>query len=79
MLIVTADIGAGHDLPAKLLAEALERRGASAVVVDALGETGGILESAMRTGAETVLRRLPWLFALHASWRSGPEHALRAP
>jgi len=64
VLIVTADIGAGHDLPAKLLAEALERRGASAVVVDALGETGGILESAMRTGAETVLRRLPWLFAL---------------
>jgi processive 1,2-diacylglycerol beta-glucosyltransferase len=64
VLIVTADIGAGHDLPAELLAEALEARGASATIVDAIGEAGGILEAATRTGAETVLRRLPWLFAL---------------
>jgi processive 1,2-diacylglycerol beta-glucosyltransferase len=64
VLIVTADIGAGHDLPAKLLAEALEARGATAIIVDALGEAGGILETAMRSGAETVLRRFPWLFAL---------------
>jgi UDP-N-acetylglucosamine:LPS N-acetylglucosamine transferase len=63
VLIVTADIGAGHDLPARLLAEALEERGARAVVVDAIEEAGGILKAATRTGAETVLRRLPWLFA----------------
>jgi UDP-N-acetylglucosamine:LPS N-acetylglucosamine transferase len=63
VLIVSADIGAGHDLPARLLAEALEARGAETVVVDAIGEAGGIVEAAMRTGAETVLRRLPWLFA----------------
>jgi processive 1,2-diacylglycerol beta-glucosyltransferase len=64
VLIVTADIGAGHDLPARLLAAALQARGASAVIVDAIGEAGGITEAVMRTGAETVLRRLPWLFAL---------------
>jgi len=64
VLIVTADIGAGHDLPARLLAEAIEDRGASVTVVDAIEEAGGILKAATRTGAETVLRRLPWLFAL---------------
>ena len=64
VLIVTADIGAGHDLPAQLLAEALTARGATTIVVDAIGEAGGILEAATRTGAETVLRRLPRLFAL---------------
>jgi len=64
VLIVTADIGAGHDLPARLLAEALEARGAEAVVVDAIDEAGGVLKAATRTGAETVLRRLPWLFAI---------------
>jgi UDP-N-acetylglucosamine:LPS N-acetylglucosamine transferase len=62
VLIFTADIGAGHDLPARLLEEALAARGAETVVVDAIEEAGGILKAATRTGAETVLRRLPWLF-----------------
>ena len=64
VLIVTADIGAGHDLPARLLADALEERGAQATVVDAIEAAGGVLKAATRTGAETVLRRLPWLFAV---------------
>jgi processive 1,2-diacylglycerol beta-glucosyltransferase len=63
VLIVTADIGAGHDLPARLLSDALETRGTQTVVVDAIDEAGGVLKAATRTGAETVLRRLPWLFA----------------
>src|SRR6476469_7422666 len=58
VLIFTADIGAGHDLPARLLEEALEARGAETVVVDAIEEAGGILKAATRTGAETVMRRL---------------------
>ena len=64
VLILTADIGAGHDLPAQLLADALEERGAEVTVVDAIEAAGGVLKASTRTGAETVLRRLPWVFAI---------------
>jgi processive 1,2-diacylglycerol beta-glucosyltransferase len=40
VLIITASIGAGHDLPAALLAEALEERGVRAVVRDGLEAVG---------------------------------------
>ncbi len=62
VLIVTADIGAGHDLPAKLLATSLEERGANAVVVDGLAAGGRAVTALVRSGTETVLHRLPWLF-----------------
>jgi len=45
VLIVTADIGAGHDLPAKLLAEALDERGVETTIVDAIEAAGGVLKA----------------------------------
>lgn len=39
-LIVSASIGEGHDLPARILAAALEARGAEAPIVDSLAEAG---------------------------------------
>jgi processive 1,2-diacylglycerol beta-glucosyltransferase len=62
VLIVSADIGAGHDLPAALLAGALRARGAEVVVADGLRAMGPVVRGAVRSGAETVLRRMPWLF-----------------
>jgi processive 1,2-diacylglycerol beta-glucosyltransferase len=64
VLIVSADIGAGHDLPAALLADGLRARGAEVVVEDGLEAMGPIVRAAVRSGAETVLQRLPWLFEI---------------
>lgn len=64
VLILTADIGAGHDLPARLLADALRERGAEAEIADGLAAGGKAVSALVRSGAETVLRRLPWLFEL---------------
>jgi processive 1,2-diacylglycerol beta-glucosyltransferase len=64
VLILTADIGAGHDLPAQLLADAVTAAspGAEVEIADGLAAMGGLVHRAVRTGQETVLRRLPWLF-----------------
>src|SRR6266540_548810 len=64
VLILTADIGAGHDLPAELLAGALRDRGAQVVVEDGLTAMGPVVVALMRTGAETILNRLRLLFDL---------------
>ena len=61
VLIVTARIGAGHDLPAELLADAL-RPHADVTVVDSLDTGGAAIQAVARAGLETVLRRAPWLF-----------------
>ncbi len=64
VLIVSADIGEGHDLPARVLAGDLRAQHPDAEVwiVDGLREMGPLLRSAMRTGAELILGRLTWLF-----------------
>jgi len=61
-LILSADLGAGHDLPAELLAGALRERGAHAVIADGLTEMGSITETLGRRGAEMILRRAPFVF-----------------
>jgi processive 1,2-diacylglycerol beta-glucosyltransferase len=61
-LILSADLGAGHDLPAELLADALRERGAEAMIADGLIEMGAITEALGRRGAETILRRAPFIF-----------------
>src|SRR4051794_11489101 len=66
-LIVTADIGAGHDLPAQLLSDAMLATWDPApevVVADALRNAGRVVRAAMRNGAETVLEQAPWAFDL---------------
>ncbi|MDQ3648563.1 MAG: glycosyltransferase, partial [Actinomycetota bacterium] len=64
VLIVSADIGEGHDLPARMLAADLRARRPDAEVriIDGLREMGPVLRFAMRTGAEVILGRLTWLF-----------------
>ncbi len=59
VLILTADIGAGHDLPAELLADGIRAHepGAHVVVADALAAAGRGARAVTRTGAETILTR----------------------
>jgi processive 1,2-diacylglycerol beta-glucosyltransferase len=66
VLIVTADIGAGHDLPAELLAAGLREREPAAyvVVADGLAEAGRGAQALTRNGMETIAERLPRLFDL---------------
>jgi UDP-N-acetylglucosamine:LPS N-acetylglucosamine transferase len=55
-LVFTASIGAGHDLPAELLADALREHGATADVVDGL-EVGGPVARAIIGGASSLETR----------------------
>jgi len=51
VLVTTAAIGAGHDLPAELLAAAVRERGGEARVVDLLAETGRVVHSLVTSSA----------------------------
>jgi len=64
VLIVSADIGEGHDLPARVLAADLraQRPDAEVWIIDGLRAMGPLLRSAMRSGAEVIIGRLTWLF-----------------
>jgi len=64
VLVLTADIGAGHDLPAEALAlEVLaEAPQARVAVVDGLKAMGALLTSVLRDGSVVMFRWLPWLF-----------------
>ncbi len=64
MLIITADIGAGHDLPAELLADAIRSRepGADVVVADGLQAAGRGAQLLARDGMETILERARSLY-----------------
>src|SRR3954471_16090634 len=61
VLILTADIGAGHDLPAELLAAELRPR-ADVVIADALAAGGQGAQTVVRRGQEVLLARAPWVF-----------------
>jgi processive 1,2-diacylglycerol beta-glucosyltransferase len=66
VLILSADIGAGHDLPARLLADGVRARrpDAEVVVADGLVAMGPLVRVGMRSGAETILERLRPLWDL---------------
>src|SRR4051812_50191446 len=66
VLIFTVDIGAGHDLPAELLSEAIAERspGAEVTVADGLTAMGRVAVALGRTGAETILQHGRPLFEL---------------
>jgi UDP-N-acetylglucosamine:LPS N-acetylglucosamine transferase len=62
VLIVTADIGAGHDLPAELLRDdilATWEPGTTVMVADGIRNMGPAIRRALRTGAEDVLENTP--------------------
>jgi processive 1,2-diacylglycerol beta-glucosyltransferase len=63
ILVLTADIGAGHDLPAKLIADALlEAPGTVVMVADGLRNMGPVVHAIGRAGAEAIFERTPLLF-----------------
>jgi len=64
VLVLTADIGEGHDLPARIIKSDLEEEVPSAEVeiVDGLKEMGRILSAVVRGGSKVTFRWMPWLF-----------------
>jgi processive 1,2-diacylglycerol beta-glucosyltransferase len=66
VVIFSADIGEGHDLPARALRDGiLQRRpDADVLILDTLACAGPIARFVIRNGAELVMGRLPWLFDL---------------
>lgn len=65
-LILTADIGAGHDLPARAIRDQLLDRmpDAHVQIVDAIEAAGPLVRALVRSNAERVVIRAPWLFDL---------------
>lgn len=55
VLVLTASIGEGHDLPARLLHDALAER-ADVVVADALAEVGGLAQRMVEHGSQLDTR-----------------------
>jgi UDP-glucose 4-epimerase len=64
VLVLTADIGEGHDLPARMIKVDVEREipGATIEIVDGLQAMGRISSSVARDGSRFTFRWLPWLF-----------------
>jgi UDP-N-acetylglucosamine:LPS N-acetylglucosamine transferase len=66
VLILTTDIGEGHDLPARELAAgiAAEAPGTEVRIVDGLEEMGRILSAVLKDNSRAVFHAPPWMFDL---------------
>jgi UDP-glucose 4-epimerase len=64
VLILTADIGEGHDLPARIIKADLEEEVPSAKVeiANGLDAMGKICAAVLRNGSRVTFRWMPWLF-----------------
>jgi UDP-N-acetylglucosamine:LPS N-acetylglucosamine transferase len=80
VLIFSADIGEGHDLPARAVRDGVLARcpGADVRILDTLAVAGPVVRTAVRTGAETILGVLAPLFDLQylLIGRFGPTRRL---
>jgi processive 1,2-diacylglycerol beta-glucosyltransferase len=80
VLILSADIGEGHDLPARAIRDGLlaRRPGTSVEIVDTLAVSGPVMRAGVRAGAETILGRFTPLFDLQyaLAGRWGPTQRL---
>jgi hypothetical protein len=80
VLIFSADIGEGHDAPARALRDGILARypAAEVTIADSMVVAGPVVRALVRDRAEFVLRRLPWVFDLQyllaARW--GPSRRL---
>jgi len=65
-LIISADIGEGHDLPARAIARELRAQepGIDVAVVNGLPAMGWLLTRLLRDGSRVMFRWTPWLFDL---------------
>ena len=57
VLVLTASIGEGHDLPARVLADGLTKRGADVTIEDGLNAMGPLLDRAAAGGARVMSYR----------------------
>jgi UDP-N-acetylglucosamine:LPS N-acetylglucosamine transferase len=66
VLIFSADIGEGHDLPARAVRDAIAagRPDVEVTILDALDSAGAAARLFVRNGADFLLAHLPWLFDL---------------
>jgi len=64
VLIFSADIGEGHDLPARAVRDAILERhpDAEVTILDTLAAAGPVARSLVRKGSEVILERLRLLF-----------------
>ena len=64
VLIISADIGEGHDLPARAVARELkdEDPDAQVSIVNGLPAMGGVLTKTLRENSAFMFRWVPWLF-----------------
>ncbi len=64
VLILTADIGEGHDLPARIIKEDLEEEvpGATVEIDNGLEAMGKLVSAVVRGGSRFTFRWAPWLF-----------------
>lgn len=66
VLILTADIGEGHDLPARIIKADLEEEvpNAKVEIANGLDAMGKICAAVLRNGSKITFRWMPWLFDL---------------
>jgi UDP-N-acetylglucosamine:LPS N-acetylglucosamine transferase len=66
VLVLTASVGEGHDLPARVLADGLRARDAEVTVADGLDQMGGLLTGAAEGGMRVTYGsgHMLWLFDL---------------
>ena len=80
VLIVTTDIGEGHDLPARQLAEGLsaECPGVAVTIADGVDAMGRLLGAVLKENSRKVFTRPPWMFDLQhwLALRFAPTSAL---
>jgi UDP-glucose 4-epimerase len=64
VLVLTADIGEGHDLPARIIATDIEQEipDAKVEIANGLEAMGRFLSSTVRGGSRVTFRWMPWLF-----------------
>jgi len=64
VLVLTADIGEGHDLPARMIKADVEEEipGTEVEIVNGLEAMGRIVTGIVRGGSRVTFRWMPWLF-----------------
>lgn len=64
VLVLTADIGEGHDLPARIIKADVEEElpGTEVEIANGLEAMGRLISSVVRGGSRVTFRWMPWLF-----------------
>ncbi|MGZ8666051.1 MAG: NAD-dependent epimerase/dehydratase family protein [Solirubrobacterales bacterium] len=64
VLVLTADIGEGHDLPARIIAAEVEQEipGSEVEIANGLAAMGHLLHAVVCGGSKVTFRWMPWLF-----------------